>query len=90
MVRADEKVIDHRRDSMVYGQENKSKRDQMIIAAGGKPPTTPFHWGQKQETTVALWPGAENSPALKPAADKKRGDVSRDKSQRPAYRMPGR
>ena len=38
MARADEKVIDHRRDSMVYGQENKAKRDQAIIAAGGKPP----------------------------------------------------
>jgi hypothetical protein len=66
-------VIDNRRYSMVWGPENKARHDAAIIAAGGKIPTTPFHWGQGQETTVALWPGMEDSPALKPAADTNMG-----------------
>ncbi|HLX70541.1 MAG TPA: glycoside hydrolase family 2 protein [Verrucomicrobiae bacterium] len=68
-----EKIIDNRRDTMVWGLENKSKRDAAIIAAGGKVPKTPFWWGQKQETTVGLWPGAENSPALRRVDDNKMG-----------------
>ena len=70
---AAEKIIDNRRDTMVWGLENKSKRDAAIVAAGGKPPTTPFWWGQKQETTVGLWPGAEQSPAVHPADDTNMG-----------------
>jgi hypothetical protein len=66
---SDQSIIDSRRDTMVWGQENTPKRNAAIIARGGKPPTTPFHWGQNQETTVALRPGAENSPALKPIPD---------------------
>jgi len=61
-------VIDNRRDTMVWGMENKKKRDDAIRAAGGEVPTTPFHWGRGQYTTVALYPGAKNSPALKPVA----------------------
>ena len=68
-----EKIIDNRRDTMVWGLENKAKRDAAIIAAGGKPPTTPFWWGQKQETTVGLWPGAEGSPAIRTADDTNMG-----------------
>ena len=67
------KVIDNRRDTMVWGLENKSKRDAAIIAAGGHLPTTPFWWGQKQETTFGLWPGAEPSPSLRAVDDKKMG-----------------
>ena len=70
---AAEKIIDNRRDTMVWGPENKSRRDAAIIAAGGEPPKTPFWWGQKQETTVGLWPGAQNSPALRPADDTNMG-----------------
>jgi hypothetical protein len=70
---AAEKVIDNRRDTMVWGLENKAKRDAAIIAAGGKPPKTPFWWGQNQQTTVGLWPGAEQSPALRPVGDKDMG-----------------
>jgi hypothetical protein len=66
-------VIDNRRDTMVYGPENKKKIYDAIVAAGGKAPTTPFHWGQGQNTTVGLWPGMENSPALQPATDKEMG-----------------
>lgn len=66
-------IIDNRRDTMVWGPENKAKRDAVIIAAGGKPPTTPFWWGQKQETTVGLWPDAEQSPALRPVDDQNMG-----------------
>jgi len=67
------KLIDNRRDTMVWGPENKAKLDAAIVAAGGKAPTTPFWWGQKQETMVALWPGAEQSPALRPVEDKNMG-----------------
>jgi hypothetical protein len=70
---AGKQAIDNRRDTMVYGQENTERRNQAIIAAGGKPPTTPFHWGQAEDTTVALYPGGENSAAVKPVADKKMG-----------------
>lgn len=70
---ANEKIIDNRRDTMVWGLENKAKRDAAIIAAGRKPPTTPFWWGQEQQTTVGLWPGAEKSPALQIAYDKTMG-----------------
>ena len=66
-------VIDNRRYSMVWGPENKARRDAAIIAAGGTVPTTPFHWGAGQQTIVALWPGMEDSPALKPATDTNMG-----------------
>lgn len=69
----EEKIIDNRRDTMVWGLENKPRRDAAIVAAGGKVPKTPFWWGQKQETTVGLWPGAENSPALRRVDDNKMG-----------------
>jgi hypothetical protein len=67
------KVIDNRRDTMVWGLENKAKRDAAVVAAGGKPSDKPFWWGQQQETIVGLWPGAENSPALRPMDDKNMG-----------------
>ncbi|HAO78634.1 MAG TPA: glycoside hydrolase family 2 [Verrucomicrobia subdivision 3 bacterium] len=70
---AGEKIIDNRRDTMVWGLENKVKRDAAVIAAGGKPPTTPFWWGQNQQTTVGLWPGAEQSPSLRLATDTNMG-----------------
>jgi hypothetical protein len=70
---ANEKIIDHRRNTMVWGLENKAKRDAAVIAAGGKPSDKPFWWGQQQETTVGLWPGAEDSPALQDADDPKMG-----------------
>jgi Glycosyl hydrolase 2 galactose-binding domain-like/Exo-beta-D-glucosaminidase Ig-fold domain/Glycosyl hydrolases family 2/Glycosyl hydrolases family 2, TIM barrel domain len=66
-------IIDNRRDTMVWGLENKAKRDAAIVAAGGKPPTTPFWWGQDQQTTVGLWPGAESSPALRVVNDSDMG-----------------
>jgi hypothetical protein len=66
-------LIDNRRDTMVWGLENKAKRDAAIIAAGGKPSDKPFWWGQQQETIVGLWPGADHSPALRPVDDKKMG-----------------
>jgi len=65
------KVIDNRRDTMVWGLENKEKRDAKVIAEGGKPPTAPFWWGQKEETMVGLWPDAEQSPSLRQVADAK-------------------
>jgi hypothetical protein len=58
---------------MVWGLENKDKRDAATIAAGRTPPTTPFWWGRDQETTVGLWPGAEGSPALRPVDDSRMG-----------------
>jgi len=67
------KIIDNRRDTMVWGLENKAKRDAAILAAGGKPPTTPFWWGQNQQTCVGLWPGAEQSPALRRLDDPNMG-----------------
>lgn len=63
------KVIDNRRDTMVWGLENKAKRDAAVTAAGGKPSDKPFWWGQQQETVVGLWPDAEHSPALRPVDD---------------------
>ena len=63
-------IIDNRRDTMIWGLENKAKRDAAIVAEGGKPPKTPFWWGQRQDTVVSLWPEAERSPALRPADDK--------------------
>jgi hypothetical protein len=66
-------VIDNRRDTMVWGRENKARRDQALRAAGKKVPTTPYHWGQGQDTTVGLYPAAENSPAVKPANDPRMG-----------------
>ncbi len=64
-------VIDNRRDTMVWGLENKAKRDAALEAKGEKAPTTPFWWGQKQETMVGLWPDAEQSPALRVLNDEK-------------------
>jgi hypothetical protein len=64
-----DKVIDNRRDTMVWGLENKAKRDAAVVAAGGKPSDKPFWWGQQQETIVSLWPGAEHSPALRTVND---------------------
>ena len=66
-------IIDKRRDTLLWGRENTAKRNAKIVAAGGKAPTTPFHWGEGQQTTVSLYPGAESSPALKPAADTNMG-----------------
>ena len=64
-------IIDNRRDTMVWGLENKAKRDAATVAAGGKPSDKPFWWGQQQETIVGLWPGAEHSPALRVVDDQK-------------------
>src|SRR6185312_4477352 len=64
-------VIDNRRDTMVWGLENKAKRDAAVEAKGEKPPTTPFWWGRNQETMVGLWPEAERSPALRVLTDEK-------------------
>ena len=70
---ANDKIIDNRRDTMVWGLENKAKRDAAVVAAGGKPSDKPFWWGQQQETTVGLWPGAEHSPALRVVDDTNMG-----------------
>ena len=70
---SDKPVIDNRRYTMVFGRENTDRRNAAIVASGGKIPTTPFHWGQGQQTTVGLWPGMEDSPALKPATDTNMG-----------------
>jgi hypothetical protein len=70
---SDKPVIDNRRYTMMYGPENTARRDAAIQAAHGKVPTTPFHWGQSQQTTPSLWPGMEDSPALKPAANTNMG-----------------
>ena len=64
-------IIDNRRDTMVWGLENKPKRDAAVEAKGEKPPTTPFWWGRNQETMVGLWPDAEQSPALRVITDEK-------------------
>jgi hypothetical protein len=66
-------VIDNRRYTMMYGPENTARRNAAIAAAGGKIPKTPFHWGQSQQTTPGLWPGMEDSPALKPVGDTNMG-----------------
>ncbi|HEY1790713.1 MAG TPA: beta galactosidase jelly roll domain-containing protein, partial [Verrucomicrobiae bacterium] len=71
--RSDKPVIDNRRYTMVYGPENTARRNAAIVAAGGKIPKTPFHWGQGQQTTPGLWPGMEDSPALQPATDTNMG-----------------
>lgn len=63
-------VIDNRRQSMLWGPENAKRREEVT---GQKPSTSPFWWGRGQSTTVALWPGEENSPALKPAMDTNMG-----------------
>jgi len=70
---SDKPVIDNRRYTMMYGPENTTRRNAAILAAHGKVPKTPFHWGQDQQTTPGLWPGMEDSPALKPAADTNMG-----------------
>lgn len=70
---ANDKIIDNRRDTMIWGLENKAKRDAAVVAAGGKPSDKPFWWGQQQETTVGLWPGAEDSPALRAVDDTNMG-----------------
>ncbi|HEV2454413.1 MAG TPA: glycoside hydrolase family 2 TIM barrel-domain containing protein [Verrucomicrobiae bacterium] len=62
-------VIDNRRYTMMYGPENTARRHAAILAAGGTIPSTPFHWGQGQQTDPGIWPGKENSPALRPIAD---------------------
>lgn len=69
----DKPVIDNRRYTMMYGPENTARRNAAILAARGKVPTTPFHWGQDQQTDPGLWPGMEDSPALKPATDTNMG-----------------
>ena len=66
-------IIDNRRDTMVWGMENKSKRDAAVIAAGGKPSDAPFWWGRQQDTTVGLWAGGEDSPALRVVQDPNMG-----------------
>lgn len=63
-------VIDNRRISMLWGLENAKLWEKVT---GEKASDKPFWWGRGQDTTVALWPGEENSPALKPAADTKMG-----------------
>jgi hypothetical protein len=63
----DKPVIDNRRDTMLWGMENTERRGGAVT--GKKPSTKPFWWGQGQDTTVALWPGEEDSPALKLATD---------------------
>jgi len=68
---SDKAVIDNRRDTMVWGLENKPKRDAAALAKGEKPATTPFWWGRQQETMVGLWPDAEQSPALRVITDDK-------------------
>ena len=65
---ASQPVIDNRRDTMVWGLENKEKRAQ-AAGPGAKIPKTPFWYGEGQATTVGLWPGAEQSPALRPISD---------------------
>ena len=69
----DKPVIDNRRYTMMYGPENTARRNEAILAAKGKIPTTPFHWGQNQQTTVGVWPGMEDSPALKVITDTNMG-----------------
>src|SRR6185437_13552067 len=69
LARGDKQVIDNRRDTMVWGLENKAKRDAAAIEKGEKPPTTPFWWGRGQDTMVGLYPGAEASPALRKVTD---------------------
>jgi hypothetical protein len=59
-------VIDNRRVSMLWGPENAKKREAVT---GEKPSDKPFWWGRGQDTMVAVWPGEENSAALKPAMD---------------------
>ncbi|HTB85175.1 MAG TPA: glycoside hydrolase family 2 TIM barrel-domain containing protein [Candidatus Sulfotelmatobacter sp.] len=68
--KAGQPVIDNRRISMLWGKENAKLREQVT---GQKPSTAPFWWGRGQNTTVALWPGEENSPALQPATDTNMG-----------------
>ena len=70
---SDKPVIDNRRYTMMYGPENTARRHAALVAAGEKIPKTPFHWGQGQQTTPGLWPGTEDSPALKPATDTQMG-----------------
>jgi hypothetical protein len=65
-------VIDCRRTSMLWGPENAQLRAKIT---GQKPSDKPFWWGQGQGTTVAVWPGEENSPALKPANDSGMGPI---------------
>jgi hypothetical protein len=65
-------VIDNRRDTMLWGPENKEKRTQ-VAGPGAKPPTTPFWWGESQAAIVGVWPGAEHSPALRPVSDSAMG-----------------
>jgi hypothetical protein len=67
------KLIDNRRDTMVWGEENKAKRDAAANADGGQPPATPASRGKSQEAIVGLWPGAESSPALRPVDDTNMG-----------------
>lgn len=66
---SDKPIIDNRRDTMVWGLENKAKRDAAALAKGEKPATTPFWWGRQQETMVGLWADAEQSPALRQITD---------------------
>ena len=65
-------VIDNRRVSMLWGPENFKLREKVT---GEKPSDKPFWWGRSQNTVVAVWPGEENSPALKPAADTTMGRI---------------
>jgi hypothetical protein len=65
-------VIDNRRVSMLWGPENAKKRERVT---GEKTSDKPFWWGRAQNTMVAVWPGEENSPALKPATDTSMGPI---------------
>ena len=65
-------VIDNRRISMLWGLENAKLREEVT---GQKASDKPFWWGRGQNTTVALWPGEENSPALQPATDTNMGPI---------------
>ncbi|MGH7979124.1 MAG: glycoside hydrolase family 2 TIM barrel-domain containing protein, partial [Limisphaerales bacterium] len=73
LLHGDKPVIDNRRYTMMYGPENTGRRAAAIRAAHGKVPTTPFHWGQDQQTVPAIWPGMQDSPALKSATDTNMG-----------------
>ena len=67
---AGQPVIDNRRISMLWGPENASLREKVT---GQKKSDKPFWWGRGQNTTVAVWPGEEASPALTPATDTNMG-----------------
>ena len=61
-------VIDNRRDTMLWGKENEARRLE-AAGPGAKASKNPFWWGEGQSTIVSLWPGEEQSPALRPVND---------------------